>query len=85
MAVAADITLADKLEQLRLKRGLSVDELAARAELPTAALYLYLRGKSVPGLAVLQRLCRELAVDLGTFGDVVLPEDHRRRPARMKA
>ncbi len=73
------ITLADRLNALCQRRGLSNHELAERTGIPVGSIYAYSAGRCAPGLMQLQRLCRALNCGLSAFDGVTLPADRRRR------
>lgn len=84
------------VKALRLRSGLSVRQLAARAGVSPGMVSLVERGRTTPSLATVQKLLSALGTDLGTFfskdrqdqtGPVYLREHMKtlRDPARSYA
>ncbi|HEV3257984.1 MAG TPA: helix-turn-helix transcriptional regulator [Gemmataceae bacterium] len=77
-------TLGDKLRNLRLRAGLSCEQLAKRSGVTAVALHAYEKGASVPTLGSVQRLAKALGIPFAAFGDVRLPPDARTRKLRKQ-
>lgn len=63
--------ISARLQQKRMERGLTVDQAAARCDMPVTTLELYLYRRSLPGANALAKLARGLgvSVDWLLFGD----------------
>jgi XRE family transcriptional regulator, regulator of sulfur utilization len=68
------LTLAARLERLRLERGLGVNELARRAGLGPGQLWEILRGKRDPRFSTVVKIVRALGCTLADL-DADAPEN----------
>lgn len=62
--MSADFIYGKKLRELRIERGLSQEEVALSADITTAYYGLIERGRANPSVALLEKICRVLAVRL---------------------
>jgi transcriptional regulator with XRE-family HTH domain len=72
-------TLGGRLRNLRLRAGLHVAEVAARAGIATPSLYGYERDGAVPSYQTLVALTRALGCGVEVLADCQPAVDHRRR------
>lgn len=64
------MSVSTVLESQRVERGISVAELSRRVRMNYDVLFRCLKGESMPKGDQLIRLCKELELDIGDFGDV---------------
>lgn len=64
-----DIDIGQKIRDLRNKSGLSIKELAAKAEVSTGLISQIERNLVVPSVTVLYRVAKSLSVSVGYFFD----------------
>jgi DNA-binding Xre family transcriptional regulator/quercetin dioxygenase-like cupin family protein len=88
-ATGAEADIEDLVRQrlrgLRVSRGFSLDELAARTDLSASTLSRIETGKRSISLDVLRPLCSALGVDLASLLDVGLDDDVVIRPVGASA
>jgi transcriptional regulator with XRE-family HTH domain len=75
-------TFGERLQQIRTNAGLTVRELAARANLPGVLIYAYENSRTSPTFQSVEVLAAPLGVELTEFARCLLPSDRRRRRAR---
>jgi len=64
-----EITVGEKIKQIREMKKVSVEELAARSGMELAMIQKIEQEKNIPSLAPLVKIARALGVRLGTFLD----------------
>ena len=67
--MTAEITVGEKIKQIREMKKMSVEELAERTSMDASLILKIEQDKNVPSLAPLIKIARSLGVRLGTFLD----------------